>query len=56
MIPLGDGRWVKQLALLPGHYEYRFVVDGQWMDDPKAQACVSNPHGGVNAVLVVPVS
>jgi hypothetical protein len=53
MIALGDGRWAKELALPPGRYEYRFVVDGQWADDAKATEIVPNPYGGVNAVLVI---
>jgi len=53
MVALGDGRWVKELKLSPGRYEYRFVVDGEWVDDPSAKETVVNPHGGVNAVLTV---
>ena len=33
MISLGDGKWAKELTLPPGRYEYRLVVDGQWVDD-----------------------
>jgi 1,4-alpha-glucan branching enzyme len=29
MASLGDGRWVKELVLLPGVYKYRYVVDGE---------------------------
>ena len=50
MIPLGQGRWAKDLALLPGDYEYCLVVDGQWMPDPLATETVPNPFGGVNAI------
>ena len=53
MIRLSDGKWAKELVLPPGRYEYRFVVDGQWVDDPKAAALVPNPFGSANAVLVV---
>ena len=53
MIRLGEGKWAKDLALPPGRYEYRFVVDGQWADDPAARETVPNPHGGMNAVLEV---
>ena len=53
MISLGDGRWAEELALPPGRYEYRFVVDGQWVDDPAAKESVPNPFGGFNAVLFV---
>lgn len=34
LIPMGDGRWVKELLLPPGSHEYRFVVDGR--DIPSA--------------------
>ncbi|MBI3427926.1 MAG: hypothetical protein HY011_33805 [Acidobacteria bacterium] len=53
MVALGDGRWVKELTLPPGRYEYRLVVDGDWVDDPNAKETVANPHGGANAVLTV---
>ena len=54
MVAGGEGRWVKELVLPPGRHEYRFVVDGQLVDDPKGAEFVPNPHGGQNAVLVVP--
>lgn len=53
MVGLGQGKWCKRLALPPGRYEYRFVADGQWMDDPAATETVLNPYGGQNALLVV---
>ncbi len=49
----GAGRWEKHLTLLPGRYEYRFVVDGQWMSDPHAPAEVHNPYGSSNSVVEV---
>jgi len=53
MIALDDGRWVKELALPPGRYQYQFVVDGAWRHDPAAVGQVPNPFGGFNSVLVV---
>ncbi len=53
MIDMGDGRWVKELVLAPGRYEYMFVVDGQWIPDPQAAESAPNPFGGVNSVLNV---
>jgi hypothetical protein len=50
--PAGDGRWVGDLAVNPGRYEYLFVVDGQWLPDPNAIESVRNPFGGMNSVLV----
>ena len=54
MVALGDGRWVKELTLPLGRHEYRFVVNGEWADDPSAKELVPNPHGGTNALLIVP--
>ena len=53
MVSLGDGRWAKELALRPGVYEYRLVVDGQWMPDPRAGETAPNPFGEMNSVLKV---
>jgi len=56
MIRLDNGRWAKELTLPPGRYEYRFVVDGEWVDDPVATEFTPNSHGTMNAVLVVAAS
>ena len=53
IIALGEGRWATELTLIPGSYEYRLLVDGQWMTDPQAKETVPNPFGSVNAVLRV---
>ena len=36
-----------------GTYEYRLVVDGQWIADPLAKETVPNPFGGRNSILKV---
>ncbi len=54
MIALGNGRWLKELLLSPGTYEYLLVADGQWLPDPSAKESVPNPFGGVNSLLTVP--
>jgi 1,4-alpha-glucan branching enzyme len=51
----GPGEWSARLALKSGRYEYRFVVDGVWTDDPQATETAPNPHGGRNAILTVPL-
>jgi len=43
--------WNTTIALPRGYYEYRFVVDGQWMADPNAADAVANPFGSSNSVL-----
>lgn len=47
------GHWRKETALAPGTYEYKLVVDGQWMTDPLAMYYVPNPFGGLNSVIKV---
>src|ERR1700727_1867309 len=41
----GNGKWVVCLMLRSGQYEYRFVVDGRWSEDPRASQRVANPYG-----------
>ena len=45
--------WKANVPLGPGRYEYRFVVDGQWLSDPNAKESVGNDFGSTNSVLVV---
>ena len=49
----GHGQWLKRVALRPGRYEYKFVVDGRWIHDPRARANVRNHHGTLNSVVEV---
>jgi 1,4-alpha-glucan branching enzyme len=49
----GSGHWFKDTVLAPGTYEYCFVVDGQWIPDPRAGETVPNPFGGRNSILKV---
>jgi 1,4-alpha-glucan branching enzyme len=51
--PAGLGEWSVRLMLKAGQYEYRFVADGQWCDDPRATLTTTNPYGGFNSVLRV---
>ena len=53
MLHMSHDRRVKELSLPPGRYEYRLVVDGEWICDPAATEKVTNPFGGCNAVLMV---
>jgi 1,4-alpha-glucan branching enzyme len=53
LVPLGNGKWAKELTLPTGRYEYRFVVDGKWVSDPNAKEVAPNPFGTENCVLTV---
>ena len=48
-----DGIWKITLSLMPGRYEYRFVADGKWENDPSCSGCVPNEFGSLNCVRVV---
>jgi 1,4-alpha-glucan branching enzyme len=54
MLSVGDGWWAKELALEPGEYEYRLVVDGVWTTDPRCTETTTNPFGDQNSILTVP--
>ena len=47
------GVWKTSMMLQKGVYEYRFVIDGQWVEDPTACEQRPNEFGGHNSVLVV---
>jgi 1,4-alpha-glucan branching enzyme len=48
-----DGIWKCTLNLLPGKYEYQFVVnDTDWKADPKTDT-VKNKYEGVNSVIEI---
>ena len=52
MEPIG-GIWTKVIKLAPGRYRYRYVVDGQWQNDPSNAAIEPNPYGGHDSILVM---
>ena len=45
--------WTKILQLKPGTYQYRYVVDGDWCEDPDDPEMIRNDLGGQNSVLIV---
>lgn len=48
-----QGIWKTTLSLKPGRYEYRFLVDGNWENDPACSSCVPNKFGSLNCVRMV---
>jgi len=48
-----NGVWRTAIKLEPGTHYYRFLVDGQWQDDPDCPVKVPNPFGGMNSVRQV---
>jgi 1,4-alpha-glucan branching enzyme len=47
------GDWQTTILLPPGRYEYRFIVDGQWLLDPAAKETSKNQLGSLNSILRV---
>jgi chromosome partitioning protein len=47
----GEGMWKLDVALQPGVYEYKFIVDGVWMPDPDNYDTVDDTFGGVNSLV-----
>ncbi len=48
-----EGVWQKRIFLGPGHYRYKFVVDGRWVTDPANDRIEPNPYGDVDSVLEI---
>jgi 1,4-alpha-glucan branching enzyme len=48
-----NGIWKTSIELAPGRYEYRFLVDGEWRNDPKCTTLDANPYGGDNCVIAL---
>jgi 1,4-alpha-glucan branching enzyme len=48
-----DGVFRATMDIAPGSYEYKFVVDGTWMEDPANPDVAQDPYGGKNYVLTV---
>ena len=53
MIRFGDGVWSTTVPLPPGDYAYRFLVDGNWYDEPRVARSNSNSHNLQKALIKV---
>jgi 1,4-alpha-glucan branching enzyme len=47
------GVWKASLKLKPGRYEYKFIVDGEWRNDPQCHQCIPNRYGTANCIIEV---
>lgn len=50
------GAFRKTLRLVPGEYQYKFIVDGEWHNDPSAIRQIPNRFGTMNSVVCVDVT
>lgn len=46
------GEWVCKINLPPGKYEYKFIIDGNWLVDPRNPKTMYDDRGNENSVLV----
>ena len=49
----GDDVFEVTTALGDGSYQYKFIVDGVWLEDPANPNTVDDGQGGMNSVLTV---
>ncbi len=45
-----QGTWRTSVELQPGKHTYRFIVDGEWRDDPECTIRIPNAFGGYDMV------
>lgn len=48
-----NGLWKTTFSLDPGRYEYRFLIEGNWGNDPACSCRVPNVFGNQNWVRAV---
>jgi 1,4-alpha-glucan branching enzyme len=48
-----DGSFVSVQTIPPGAYEYKFILDDEWIVDPDNSAWTPNSFGSVNSVVNV---
>lgn len=51
--PDGDGVFELSVELAPGRYQYKFVVDGTWYEDPTATENTDDGHGEKNSIVEI---
>ena len=49
----GEDCYRCKMVLMPGIYEYCFILDGAWFMDPENQRFVANEFGTMNSILEI---
>lgn len=47
------GIWQRTSYLIPGHYEYKFLADGNWYCDPRNSKRCTNCFGSENSIIEI---
>ena len=48
-----NGKWLRRMYLPPGPHEYKLVVDGKWILDPKNDQVARTGLGTENSLLII---
>ncbi len=48
-----SGVWIASIPLKPGKYQYKYVVDGNWKQDPLNPETADDTFGGRNSVKTI---
>jgi chromosome partitioning protein len=48
-----NGVWKKRVSLTSGSYRYKFVKDGEWIEDPANPKVATNPYGQKDSLIEV---
>ncbi len=48
-----NGFWQVEVLLPPGRYQYKYIVDGRWLNDPSSDHFVPNGHGSYNNIVEI---
>jgi chromosome partitioning protein len=48
-----NGVWKKRISLTAGSYRYKFVKDGEWIEDPANPKVATNPYGQKDSLIEV---
>ncbi|MBI4431581.1 MAG: AAA family ATPase [Candidatus Omnitrophica bacterium] len=49
-----SGFWTRVFSLTPGSHKYKFIVDGEWVNDINNSNYQRNPYGGIDSIVGVP--
>jgi hypothetical protein len=49
----GDGVWSITLKLAPGTYQYKYIIDGKWTQDPYGPEEAPDGYGALNSQFQV---
>jgi 1,4-alpha-glucan branching enzyme len=48
-----QGNWTVKASLKPGKHEYKFFVDGSWVNDPRCTSFITNSYGTQNCIVEI---